>query len=457
MPGLGLSLRLGRNRLAGLPAFVRAFIKRVTDDGGTVESPSCIETPSGITPTILLTPSGYKAGTLYAPLPADGSGDFSVTRATTATRINEDGLIESVAVNVPRIDYTDGGCPSLLIEPQRTNIVTNSEDFTTTWVLGGTNITANQTISPRGDTTGSLIQGNGTTTIAYARLQNITLPAGVNTQSFYVKYINTQWVRLTYEQFDNTGTIYFDILNGAVGSFTGGVTGSIKDAGNGWFRITATLDIGTTDLTGRAPFFSLADDDGSASFPSTTAQGQAKAYIWGAQLEAGAYATSYIPTSGTTVTRNADVINLTGAAALLGDSEGTLFVEAQWFDASQLSFFSLSDGATANRVYFFNNAGPITFVTRVADANQCSISGSTATDITFTRLAGAYKQNDFGFYQDGTQIGLDNVGSTYSAGTLTRVGFDASSNGSVPFYGRIRQLAVFPTRLTNAELQTLTQ
>ena len=416
MPGLGLSLRLGRNRLAGLPAFVRAFIKRVTDDGGTVESPSCIEIPSGITPTILLPPSGYKAGTLYAPLPSDGSGDFSVTRATTATRINEDGLIESVAANVPRIDYTGGGCPSLLLEPQRTNVVTNSE-LLDTYFTSKANATITDTygVSPRGDTTSSRIQFAGT---AYAL---VTVTATVErTASVYVKGTAGETIRFG---------LGANVAQGQLFTFNGD-----------WQRID---DIGTTETN---LFFSNLTGVTATDFEA-----------WGLQLEEGAYPTSYIPTAGTTITRNADVINLTGAAALLEDSEGTFFVEAQWFDASPSSFFSLSDGSSANRVYFFNNAGAISFVTRVANANQCQISGGTATDITFIKLAGAYKEDDFGFYQDGTQIGLDNVGSTYSAGTLTRVGFDASSNGSVPFYGRIRQLAVFPTRLTNAELQTLTQ
>jgi len=409
--------------------------------------------------SITLIPDGAKAGSLYSIFPNDGSGDFSVTRATTATRVNASGLIESVAANVPRIDYTGGGCPSLLLEPQRTNIVTHSEDFTTTWTLGGTIITANQTISPRGDTTGSLIQGNGTTSIAYARITGITLPAGVNTQSFYVKYINTQWVRLTFEQFDNSGVVYLDILNGAVGSSTGGVTGSIEDAGNGWFRISATLDIGTTDLTGRAPFFSLVDADGSPVFPNTTAQAQAKAYIWGAQLEAGAYATSYIPTSGTTVTRNADVINLTGAAALLGDSEGTLFWEASIFDADgNGGSLSLSDGTLNNWVRIGKNnvTTAVAFFIGEGGNIQLNASGGTWSDNTFLKAALGYATNDFTGWVNGVQVVTDTSGSTFSSGTLTRVDF-SSSGITAPFYGRIRQLAVFPTRLTNAELQTLTQ
>ena len=79
--------------------------------------------------SIVQLPDGAKAGTLYSIVPTDGSGDFSVTRATTATRVNEQGLIESVAANVPRIDFTNGGCGELLVEPQRTNQLTYSEQF----------------------------------------------------------------------------------------------------------------------------------------------------------------------------------------------------------------------------------------------------------------------------------------------------------------------------------------
>ena len=114
--------------------------------------------------SLILTPNAYKAGTLYSVKPEDGVGDFDFTRATTATRVNSAGLIETVATGVPRLDYPfiDGvvqGCPSLLLEPARTNLVTYSEDFTK-WVNTGgeTTDTANQAISPDGSNNATKLQ-----------------------------------------------------------------------------------------------------------------------------------------------------------------------------------------------------------------------------------------------------------------------------------------------------------
>ena len=101
--------------------------------------------------SLVVTPNGTKASKLYAIKPTDGSGDLSVTRATTATRVNSAGLIESVASNVPRLDYTNSTCPSILVEPQRTNISLRSQEFDNAyWVPQNVTLTTNNTISPNG-------------------------------------------------------------------------------------------------------------------------------------------------------------------------------------------------------------------------------------------------------------------------------------------------------------------
>ena len=130
-------------------------------------------------PSISLIPSGYKAGKVYSVLPTDGSADFDFSRNTTATRINKDGLIENVGNNVPRLDYEGGGCPSLLLEPQSTNLFPYSEDFSNSnWTKENATITVNQSISPDGtlnadrltsNTSGGLVRDSANSSIGIAQ------------------------------------------------------------------------------------------------------------------------------------------------------------------------------------------------------------------------------------------------------------------------------------------------
>ena len=209
--------------------------------------------------SLCVTPNGQKAGKLYSIKPTDGSGDLSVTRATTATRINSSGLIESVANNVPRLDYTNGSCPSILVEPTRTNLVLNSATVAT---------------------------------------QTIASLAQVYTLSFY-----------------GTGTI----------TLSGTHTATIVGTGTTRKTYTFTAIVGALVLT----------------VSGTCTNGQ---------LEAGANATSYIPTVASTVTRNADVISKTGISSLIGQTEGTIFVDLFSEFSFQSKDFSVSDGTLNNRI-----------------------------------------------------------------------------------------------------------
>ena len=153
--------------------------------------------------SLILTPNAYKAGTLYSVKPEDGVGDFDFTRATTATRVNSAGLIETVATGVPRLDYPfiDGvvqGCPSLLLEPARTNLLAYSEDFSdNTWNKVDSTVTLNQGISPAGQNNATLY----TATTSSDRLQiNFTPPPTIKTFCIFLKSYNNNSVsgRITF-------------------------------------------------------------------------------------------------------------------------------------------------------------------------------------------------------------------------------------------------------------------
>jgi len=390
--------------------------------------------------SLILTPTATSVGKLYTQKPLGSSDAFDFVRDSVATRVNSLGLIETVADSVPRIDYTDGE-PSLLLEPSRTNLLTYSEDFSdAAWVsfINGSGvapiITVNQEVAPDGTTTADKITFNsgGTASGDLSIItQTITFPN------------NT----------DGTISIY---LKGAVGGeqlLIRGVAGSAYTLINlttSWVRYTTTENSGTTSdhLS-----FGIRHQVSGIGIINTTAT----VYAWGGQLEEGSYATSYIPTNGSTVTRAADDVELTGAADLIGDSEGTLFVEASVFENdTDTKFISLSDGSSDNRIDVrFKGNGDIQFTVRVGASTVSSITTPYIADTSY-KIAAKYANNNFALWVNGVEVGTDNSGSTFASGVLTDINTNDADGGNF-FNGNVKQLTVFPTALTDSALEALTQ
>jgi hypothetical protein len=206
-------------------------------------------------------------------------------------------------LNIPRIDYTGGGCPSILVEPQRTNLVLRSEEFdNANWTKANCTVTANQTESPSGYVDADLVTSLIPLTSLFAAA---TVTASTEyIFSFYVK--RGTMTDLAYRVFNLTaGT---DIV--APTSYYSQTTAS------GWSRITLSFTIPVGCTSARV-------------YPISNSGVVGTVYLWGAQLEAGSYPTSYIPTLGSTVTRNADVISKTGISDLIGQTEGTIYIKVK--------------------------------------------------------------------------------------------------------------------------------
>jgi len=217
----------------------------------------------------------------FKPLP------FDFTRDSIATRVSKDGLIEVVPNNMPRIDFTDNTSGHLLLEPSRTNNLPYAEQFdNAAWSKGNSTVTANQAISPDGSQTADLLQ----LTSAGGNVFDGVGGSGDYAFSVFAKYVDAQFIRLR----STSSYAYFDIQNGSVGSTINVSSTKIEDYGNGWYRCTVVGN-NTNSL---AQIF-VSDTDGSNT-------GTGSVYIWGAMFEAGSYATSYIPTEGSSVTRVAE-------------------------------------------------------------------------------------------------------------------------------------------------------
>ena len=290
-------------------------------------------------PILLLVPYRNKAAVLYSQIPtsASASGDMVVSRAGVSTRVNAQGNIESVAANVPRLNYPLGGvangCPALLVEPTVTNLALQSEAWNVSpWAATsggqGSTVSGNVTASPDGTTNADKLIEAAVTGTHYC-LQNLTLTSGTTyTASFFAKASERTLGRLRMAG----ATAYFDIdFNLTAGTVTGNTTAFIQNYGNGWYRIGGTF---TAAQASNNFILSLRDVSGNTSY---TGNGTNGFFVWGAQLETGSVATSYIPTAASAVTRNADIVtnntfvipNLIGAILTEFDSptSGTYFLD----------------------------------------------------------------------------------------------------------------------------------
>ena len=395
--------------------------------------------------SIALIPSGFKAGStdnLYSVLPANGNGDFNATRASSATRINKDGFIESVATNVPRLDYpitsgVVGDCPHLLLEPQRTNLLERSNEFDTTWGLGSTmTLTSGQASTLSGSNDAWLLTSDGTS--GFGQVNQSVSHSGSHTFSVFAKEGTNQTVSLR----SISGTdvrAEFNLNTGTVTGSSNTTSTEIQNYGNGWYRVCMTFD-----ATNSQVFI----------YPSPigTADG-GNILIQNAQLEAGDYKTSYIPTTSASVTRSADECNSSGTTAEFNDSEGVLFVEFAALSNADLIHrrIAISGGSSSSNFVYISFD---TVSNRIlANANGKALVYVT-TDVTeFQKVAVYYNATAPKLFVNGV---LRETESAMSAITgLNELAFDNGAGGN-DFLGKVKQVIVFNEALTDSELVTLT-
>tara|TARA_B110000977_G_scaffold143019_1_gene181645 strand:- start:1929 stop:3134 length:1206 start_codon:yes stop_codon:yes gene_type:complete len=397
------------------------------------------------TPSIQLIPSAVKAGTVYSILPTNGIGDFDFTRAGTATKTNKEGLIETVATGVPRLDYSDGsGCPSLLLEPQSTNELNNSNgsDFTLTRSTRGSQLSK---IGVDGFEY-SFTSSNPKISKNYAE---ITL--GYKTLSFFIDSTNSDVFRISLATGGN-GT-YGAAVTFTPSTKTFGVmfenttyvrnsVATYKYFGNNIFKLSLTVEF---ILYNNGTTYTLIDFGSNSNV-----------WIGGLQVEKLPYPTSYIPTSGTTQTRVAETLGGAGDASSINSEEGVLYAEIL-YKSNDSQWIMLSDGTTSNSVVIeLLPNGNLRGLVKVGNVFQVVFTGTSITLGNYYKVALKYKLNDFSFYVNGVKTDTDTTGNVFVPNTLNNLSgyrFDANIN---KLNSSLKDIRVYKTVLTDAELQALT-
>lgn len=379
-------------------------------------------------PTLALIPAA-QGSKLYSVLPSNGVGDFDFTRASTATRINSKGLIEEVASGVSRLDYTGGGCPSHLLEPQRTNNVFYSQEVDNAyWLKSNCAITSNTSISPDGTL-------NADTLTITSGASGVVYRTGINvgSLSFFAKDINLGTATFTISV-DGVGSASWD-KNGLLTSYGGGTATNGEYYGNGWYRFVFTVTSGTV-----------------VNYGISSGTVTNSILVFGLQNEPSSiFQTSYIPTTSSAVTRLAETANNAGDADTFNDSEGVLYAEISALDDDSTAKSITINQSSTNILGFYYYQSRIDAYVQ-AGTNQF-VKTHYLNPTENVKISLKYKQNDFALWINGFEVG-SLVGSGITPSGLNKLSFsDLSAND---FYGNIKQLQYYNTALTDLELETLT-
>jgi hypothetical protein len=343
-------------------------------------------------------------------------------------------------LNIPRLDYTNGSCPSILVEPQRTNVLTYSQDFTNSaWAKSDVTITANSIISPSGILNGSKIIPNSNNTF-HAFYESV--PTGVYSFSIYAKAGGETTFSMWVNDFSKRAI--FDLSSGTITSSN--VTNStITNVGNGWYRCTVYDTTSTS-------FVAVYGRNGG-NFVGNGVDG---IYFWGGQVEAGAYPTSYIPTTSASVTRNADVISKTGISSLIGVNQGSIYLN---FDAIGIN------GGGGN--YLFDLSDNINF-----DSNRIAVYWSSDNNLVlFYGYGGTYSSQShsvnfattkkIAVRWTSTQIqiiinGVAKTAVTYGNSSPTKLDLGHRFSNNEMLGVKIKECVLFNTTISTAQLEQLT-
>jgi hypothetical protein len=418
--------------------------------------------------SLVLTPNGYKGGVttgkLYSIKPTSGLGDMTVVRATTATRVNSAGIIESVAINVPRLDYTGGGCPSILVEPARTNKLFQSQDISSAlWAksIAVPTITTNIALAPDGTTTADGIQSSDAL-ISFKTISQIiavTANSTVTTSVFVKKEtsetnfggfayvftgVTTKTLRVIVNAVTGTAVISSDsILTG---------TTKVEDYGTYW-RISATTTDNGSNTSLSYLYYGTISTNGTTT---NTGIGSVRT-VWGFQLELAANSTSYIPTTIAEITRNADVISKTGVSSLIGQTEGTIFMDLNFTNVGVDKYILvINNTANTNSIAIRRLSGGAIRIILTATTSSGITSQSSAVLANGNyKIAYRYISGSIKLYINGALSFTETPTFTFGA-AIDNIKLGMSNGNSEQLNDTINSFQLYQTALDNDQCISLT-
>jgi len=467
MFGIGIGVGIGRQRFAS--GIFSAYAASVAADGGVTEAGACVDAVSALlqTASLLLVPSGYKSGKVYSQIPTNGNGDLTFTRASTAIRTNSTGLLESMATGVPRLSYMYGSCPSLLLEPQRSNLALSSDDLTnaTYWTVLATRFTSSTTTSILGANNAFIfteaIASDSHNVFAASGNRPTSTSGATYTISAYFKQGTRRYVGISVGSAGSGIHVFLDTTTWAItdakrfGVNTNWVYLSsqivLSPNSGGWYRLSVTFRTDAA-LSLIPSIFASNVSTSTSSEPSYLGDGST--IICGQiQLEAGAYSTTYIPTTTASVTRIEDAFSRNNIYThnLITSSGGTWFVElrnniAYRGDGAGDGIFLRATGDTDNLRFYSDNSATTRVIIRKRVSNVNTQIYTTTTDTT--KIAIKWNGTTADIFANGTKV----VSATSFTATQLQE-FATNIKGAPKF---IQQMALYPTPLSDTDCIALT-
>jgi len=462
--------------LLALPYTISFYVQRVTGTGivnltldGTsftaiTITGSWLRYSATITPTAGLKTVGIQLVTsgdainIWGAQLEQRSAVTSYTPTTTQTVTNYIPVLQTAASGVARFDCNPMTRESLglLIEESRTNLLTYSEQFdNAVWAKTASTITANTVVSPDGILDGDKLVANNTLSEHYFTQAFSYILGTSYTLSTYAKAGEYNFLQLTFGSgaFGGVTRAYFNLTAGTVGTLINSPTASIIPVGNGWYRCSITKTATATATVNT--LIAVTSADNTLSF---TGNGYSGIYIWGAQLEAGAFATSYISTVASQVTRATDSASMTGTnfSSWYSQSQGTMYGEISVIGLSINGVIASTNDTTSNndvRLRALSGSSILGLRVNVNGIAEATLSSANAFTVNQSfKLAGFYQVNNFGFTSNGNTVLTDTVGVLPIA-TQLQLGFGP---GASVINGTIKRFIYYPVALTPTQLQGLT-
>jgi hypothetical protein len=384
------------------------------------------------------------------------SASLGYIATTTQVITNYVPTLLTAPAGSPRFDHnpTTGESLGLLLEEQRTNLTTNSEDVTqSNWTKSQVVVDSNATIAPSGQLTADKVSPNTVNGRHYIQIG----PATSSTRnSFYIKYAGWEWIDFRSENTSTSGNAYFNTLTGQVVNLDNSSIETVTTLPNGWFRVThrsLTTVISSCRIVFASGLGGIGAEFIVPQLNNIIGNNYSGIYIWGAQIETAAFPTSYIPTVASQVTRSADAASMTGAnfTSWYRADEGTLYADINPRALATTSGISINDNTTSNRIRLATTSVSDQGTVTTSGTDQAVINGGTPAANTNMRLALGYKANDFGLSLNASTTSTDTVGTVPVVNQL-QIGAETTSRGNLT----LKKVAYYPSKLTSAQLQAIT-